>query len=307
MKKTALLVMAAGIGSRFGGGIKQLEPVGPSGEIIMDYSIHDALEAGFNKVIFVIRKDLEEDFRNIIGKRIEAITEVAYACQELDDLPDGFTVPAGRAKPWGTGQAVIAARNVISEPFCVINADDYYGKEGFRLLHDELIRSEDGEPDGKQRISMAAFVLRNTLSDNGGVTRGILNFDEHGVLTGISETKQIVKTQDGAGVETESGIRPLDGNSLVSMNMWGLQPSFVKMLEKGFRAFLESGEGDPLKKEYLLPTIIDGMIASGEADVQVLRSNDEWFGVTYREDRDAVRESIRKLIDKGIYTSPLKD
>ena len=261
MKKTALLVMAAGIGSRFGGGIKQLEPVGPSGEIIMDYSIHDALEAGFNKVIFVIRKNLEEDFRNIIGKRIEAVTEVAYACQELDDLPDGFTVPAGRAKPWGTGQAVIAAGNVISEPFCVINADDYYGKEGFRLLHDELIRCEDGGPDGKQRISMAAFVLRNTLSDNGGVTRGILNFDEHGALTGISETKQIVKTQDGAGVETESGIRPLDGNSLVSMNMWGLQPSFVKMLEKGFRAFLESGEGDPLKKEYLLPTIIDGMMA----------------------------------------------
>ena len=307
MKKTALLVMAAGIGSRFGGGIKQLEPVGPSGEIIMDYSIHDALEAGFNKVIFVIRKDLEEDFRNIIGNKIEAVTEVAYACQELDDLPDGFTVPAGRTKPWGTGQAVIAAGDVISEPFCVINADDYYGKEGFRILHDELIRCEDAGPDGKQQISMAAFVLRNTLSDNGGVTRGILNFDEHGALTGISETKQIVKTQDGAGVETESGIRPLDGNSLVSMNMWGLQPSFVKMLEKGFRDFLESGEGDPLKKEYLLPTIIDGMLASGEADVHVLRSNDEWFGVTYREDRDAVRESIRRLIDKGIYTSPLKD
>ena len=166
---------------------------------------------------------------------------------------------------------------------------------------------QDAGPDGKQQISMAAFVLRNTLSDNGGVTRGILNFDEHGALTGISETKQIVKTQDGAGVETESGIRPLDGNSLVSMNMWGLQPSFVKMLEKGFRDFLESGEGDPLKKEYLLPTIIDGMLASGEADVHVLRSNDEWFGVTYREDRDAVRESIRRLIDKGIYTSPLKD
>ena len=306
MKKTALLVMAAGIGSRFGGGIKQLEPVGPSGEIIMDYSIHDALEAGFNKVIFVIRKDLEEDFRNIIGNKIEAVTEVAYACQELDDLPDGFTVPAGRTKPWGTGQAVIAAGDVISEPFCVSNADDYDGKEGFRILHDELLRCEDAGPDGKQQISMAAFVLRNTLSDNGGVTRGILNFDEHGALTGISETKQIVKTQDGAGVETESGIRPLDGNSLVSMNMWGLQPSFVKTLKKGFRAFLESGEGDPLKKEYLLPTIIDGMIASGEADVHVLRSNDEWFGVTYREDRDAVRESIRRLIDKGIYTSPLK-
>jgi hypothetical protein len=307
MKKTALLVMAAGIGSRFGGGIKQLEPVGPSGEIIMDYSIHDALEAGFNKVIFVIRKDLDEDFRNIIGKRIEAFTEVAYAYQERDDLPAGFAVPEGRTKPWGTGQAVIAARNVISEPFCVINADDYYGKEGFRILHDELVRSEDGGPDGKQQISMAAFVLSHTLSDNGGVTRGVLNFDDHGVLTGISETKQIVRTQDGAGVETESGIKPLDGNSLVSMNMWGLQPSFVQILEKGFRTFLESGEGDPLKKEYLLPDIIDGMIASGEADVHVLRSNDEWFGVTYREDREAVRESIRKLVNEGIYTSPLKN
>ena len=203
MKKTALVIMAAGIGSRFGKGIKQLEPVGPNGEIIMDYSIHDALEAGFNKVVFIIRKDLEKDFKEVIGNRISKITEVEYAFQELDDLPAGFAKPEGRTKPWGTGQAVLACKGLVKEPFAVINADDYYGKDPFVKLHDYLVQEHD--VDEVMPISMAGFVLGNTLSDNGGVTRGVCVVDENGNLTGVNETKNIVKTAEGAGVEKEDG------------------------------------------------------------------------------------------------------
>ena len=209
MKKTALVIMAAGIGSRFGKGIKQLAPVGPNGEIIMDYSIHDALEAGFNKVVFIIRKDLEEEFRRVIGERIEKITEVAYAFQSLDDLPEGFEKPADRTKPWGTGQAVLAAKKVIKIPFIVINADDYYGKEGFKAVHEYLVNGGES--------CMAGFVLKNTLSDNGGVTRGICKMDEGNNLTEVVETKNIVKTATGAEAD---GVA-VDVNSLVSMNMCG--------------------------------------------------------------------------------------
>ena len=209
MQKTALVIMAAGIGSRFGKGIKQLASVGPCGEIIMDYSIHDALEAGFNKVVFIIRKDLEEEFRRVIGERIEKITEVEYVFQELDDLPEEFTKPADRTKPWGTGQAVLAAKKVIKTPFIVINADDYYGREGFKAVHEYLMNG------GKS--CMAGFVLSNTLSDNGGVTRGICKMDENGNLTEIVETKNIVKTADGAEAD---GVT-VDVNSLVSMNIVG--------------------------------------------------------------------------------------
>ena len=244
MKKTALVIMAAGIGSRFGKGIKQLEPVGPNGEIIMDYSIHDALEAGFNKVVFIIRKDLEKDFKEVIGNRISKITEVEYAFQELDDLPAGFAKPEGRTKPWGTGQAVLACKGLVKEPFAVINADDYYGKDPFVKLHDYLVQEHD--VDEVMPISMAGFVLGNTLSDNGGVTRGVCVVDENGNLTGVNETKNIVKTAEGAGVEKEDGtVDPIDKNSLVSMNMWGLQPEFIDLLEKGFVEFLSAQkEGD---------------------------------------------------------------
>ncbi|MCR5293725.1 MAG: NTP transferase domain-containing protein [Lachnospiraceae bacterium] len=305
MKKTALVILAAGIGSRFGGGIKQLTPVGPNGEIIMDYSIHDAVEAGFDKVVFIIRKDLDEDFRQIIGDRISRKVEVAYAYQELDDLPEGYSLPEGRGKPWGTGQAILAARDVIKEPFAVVNADDYYGKEGFRALHDALV--SDQAEDGKENIYMAGFVLRNTLSDNGGVTRGICSLDSEGLLRGIDETKNIIKTAEGAAAETENGLVKLDPDSLVSMNMWGFSPSFMERLKTGFPEFLSRiPEGD-IKAEYLLPIIVDELLKAGEARVQVLKTNDRWFGVTYKEDRKTVEEAFLKLANEGVYPSLLAE
>ena len=297
MKKTALVIMAAGIGSRFGGGIKQLAPVGSKGEIIMDYSIHDALEAGFNKVVFIIRKDLEEEFRRVIGARIEQITEVEYAFQELDDLPEGFTKPEGRTKPWGTGQAVLCAARYLTEPFAVINADDYYGKEAYRKVHDYLVREDVSE----NAICMAGFRLGNTLSDNGGVTRGICRI-ENGHLTGVDETHDIFKSPDGAEVRYPDGsTRKLDMKNLVSMNMWGLTPSFVETLQSGFITFLSNlPEGD-IKKEYLLPVLIDELIQKGRIRVDVLETADEWFGVTYQEDKETVQAAFKALTDAGVY------
>ncbi len=304
MKKTALVIMAAGIGSRFGKGIKQLEPVGPNGEIIMDYSIYDALEAGFNKVVFIIRKDLEKDFKEIIGNRIEKVCEVAYAFQEREDLPEGFSCPEGRTKPWGTGQAVLSCRNLIQEPFVVINADDYYGKEAFGKVHKYLV--EDRAENEKLQICMAGFVLGNTLSDNGSVTRGVCHVNELGRLTGVTETHNIVKTPEGAAVEEADGSqKPLNARNLVSMNMWGLTPAFLKILETGFVEFLENQKEGDLKSEYLLPTIVDHLIRENKAEVTVLKTEDTWFGVTYQEDKYIVKEAFSKLIQEGIYTSPL--
>ena len=299
MKKTALVIMAAGIGSRFGKGIKQLAAVGPSGQIIMDYSIHDAIEAGFDKVVFIIRKDLEEEFRRIIGDRIERKIEVAYAFQELTDLPEGFTLPEGRTKPWGTGQAVLAAANVLTEPFMVINADDYYGKEAYRLVHDYLV-DETGADTEARHICMAGFRLGNTLSDHGGVTRGICHITD-GCLTGVTETRNIYKTAEGAEIRSENGAVAVGTDNLVSMNMWGLTPDFVETLRKGFVEFLQNEEGDPLTKEYLLPPFIDGLIRADRIKVDVLETGDEWFGVTYQEDKAAVTEAILALTKAGLY------
>lgn len=305
MKKTALVIMAAGIGSRFGKGIKQLAPVGPAGEIIMDYSIHDALEAGFNKIVFIIRRDLEEEFRRVIGNRIEKLTEVEYVFQELDDLPEGFSKPEGRTKPWGTGQAVLCCRDVVKEPFAVINADDYYGKDPFVKLHEYLTAEHPGKT-AEGDICMAGFVLKNTLSDNGGVTRGICTLDEENRLVGVAETSNIVKYQDGAAVEqANKTLVPVDAESLVSMNMWGFQPEFIKVLEDGFVEFLEGVPAGDVKKEYLLPIKVDELIRQGKASVTVLRTDSRWFGVTYQEDREAVVESIGQLVREGVYTSPL--
>ena len=291
--KTTLLIMAAGIGSRFGGGIKQLEPVDDNGHIIMDYSIHDAIEAGFNEVIFIIRKDIEQAFKEVIGDRIEQVCKerdvaVAYAYQDIHDIPG--KLPEGRTKPWGTGQAVLAAKDLIHHPFIVINADDYYGKEGFKLVHDYLV---DG---GKS--CMAGFVLKNTLSDNGGVTRGICKMDENQNLTEIVETKNIVKIDDGAEAD---GIK-LDVDSLVSMNMWGLTPDFLDVLEKGFKTFFEKEVPDnPLKAEYLIPVFIGELLTKGEMSVKVLRTDDTWYGMTYHEDVAAVRQSFKEMLEKGVY------
>lgn len=302
MQKTALVIMAAGIGSRFGKGIKQLAPVGPQGEIIMDYSIHDALEAGFNKVVFIIRKDLEEEFRRVIGERIEKVTEVEYVFQELDDLPEGFTKPADRTKPWGTGQAVLAAKKVLDEPFIVINADDYYGKEAYVKVHDYLVQEQP--KDGKIHICMAGFRLGNTLSDNGSVTRGICNI-ENGQLTGVTETHDIFKTADGAESRTDGNAVKLNVKDLVSMNMWGLTPDFMEILEKGFVEFLGGLAPDEIKKEYLLPELVDRLIKNGSAKVDVLETKDTWFGVTYQEDKETVMNAFKDLTEAGVYPQGL--
>jgi len=298
--KTSLVVMAAGIGSRFGGGIKQLEPVGPNGEIIMDYSIHDALEAGFDRVVFIIRHDLEADFRAIIGNRIEKVCPVAYAFQEKDNLPSGFTCPPERKKPWGTGQAVLSCKGIVNEPFVVINADDYYGKEGFRIAHKFLV-----ENAGKKgAFCMPGFMLKNTLSENGAVTRGICHVED-GYLKGVVETGGLVPDGDGVAVEKDGVRTPIDSNSIASMNMWALTPEFLDVLESGFADFLKNLPEGELKAEYMLPTIIDGMIKSGDATVRVLPTPDRWFGVTYREDKPSVVASFKELYDKGVYANDL--
>lgn len=298
-----LIIMAAGIGARYGGGIKQLEPVGPCGEIIMDYSIHDAIEAGFRKIIFIIRRDIEADFREVIGSRIEAVcaklgVEVQYAFQALNALPEGVTLPEGRKKPWGTGQAVLACKGLIREPFAVINADDYYGKDAFVRIHEFL---EGYTPQRPYDFCMAGFVLKNTLSDNGGVTRGICRLDENDYLTDIVETKNIVKTETGAAVNG----RTVDMESPVSMNMWGLTPEFVDLLEEGFAEFF-AGIGDgALEAEFLLPTYIGHLLEQGRASVKVLKTTDRWFGVTYREDKAAVVEAFQALYRQGRYETNL--
>lgn len=291
---TTLIIMAAGIGSRFGEGIKQLAQMGPNGEIIMDYSIHDAKGAGFNKVVFIIRKDIFKEFEEIIGNRIKEQIDVEYVFQEVDDLPEGFEVPEGRTKPWGTGQAVLCCKDVVKEPFVIINADDYYGKEGFREIHDYLVK-------GGQSC-MAGFVLKNTLSDNGGVTRGICKMDEYNNLTEIVETSNIVKNAEGAEAD---GVK-LDTESLVSMNMWGLAPEFLKTLESGFQYFFEKVVPENLiKEEFLIPTFIGELLAEGRISVKVLRTNDTWYGMTYKEDVAAVKDSFREMLEKGIYREEL--
>lgn len=299
MQDTTLVVMAAGIGSRFGGGIKQLTPVGPNGEIIIDYSIHDALEAGFNKVVFIIRKDIEEEFRKVIGDRMEKKCKVEYAFQEKENLPEGFEVPEGRTKPWGTGQAVLACKGIVNEPFVVINADDYYGKEAFVKIHDYLVE----HANDKYNYCMAGFILENTLSENGGVTRGVCKVDENGHLVDVDETSDIIKTPEGAAIAGSD--RKIDAKSNVSMNMWGLTPEFIDILESGFVEFLENLGDNPLKKEYLLPIIIDKLIKDKKASVTVLETQDKWFGVTYAEDKESVIASFKKLVEDGVYCSPL--
>ena len=299
---TALLIMAAGIGSRYGGGIKQLESVDSAGHIIIDYSIHDAIEAGFNKIVFIIRRDIEADFREVIGSRVEPVcaahgVEVAYAFQALEAIPTGFAVPEGRTKPWGTGQAVLAAKELISCPFAVINADDYYGKTAFHILHDWL-----NQPHAPTEYSLAGFILKNTLSENGGVTRGICTVNADGYLTDVRETKNIMKTPEGASVEGT----PIDAESHVSMNMWGLMPEFISLLEEGFEAFFtEAVPANPLKAEYLLPIYIGQLLREDRITVKVLETRDAWFGVTFKEDKPAVVASFKTLLSSGVYSEDL--
>lgn len=304
MGKATLVIMAAGIGSRFGGGIKQLEAVGPNGEIIMDYSIFDAMEAGFDKVVFVIRKDLEKDFKEIIGDRISKVVEVEYAFQEVGNVPQQYVdLFSSRTKPWGTGQAILSCKDIVNEPFLVINADDYYGKEAYQEAYKALV-SDDTNTE-KLEISMVGFVLGNTLSENGGVTRGICKVNNQNMLTEIIETKNIIQTTQGAAIKNENDIVEIDVMAPVSMNMWGLTPRFIEILDKGFTEFLsELKEGD-VSSEYLLPTIIGDLLEQSMLQVKVLKSNDRWFGVTYKEDKESVVESIRELIENGTYVKKL--
>lgn len=299
MKNITLVIMAAGIGSRFGTGIKQLTPVGPNGEIIIDYSINDAIEAGFNKIVFIIRKDIEEEFKNVIGNKISKICKVEYVFQEKENLPEGYSVPEGRTKPWGTGQAVLSCKGIVNEPFVVINADDYYGKEAFIKMYDFLSKHYND----KFNYCMAGFILKNTLSENGGVTRGVCQIDSSNMLIDIKETSNIIKKDAGAIIETTN--ERIDDESYVSMNMWGLTPEFIDILEKEFIEFLNNISDNPLKSEYLLPIIIDKLIKNNEANVKLLETKDKWFGVTYAEDKDFVIKSFKELINKGIYKTPL--
>lgn len=297
--KTTLLIMAAGIGSRFGEGIKQLEPVDSNNHIIMDYSIHDAIEAGFNEVVFIIRKDIEKEFKKAIGNRITDIcakynVTVDYAFQDINDIPG--TLPEGRTKPWGTGQAVLAAKNIIDSPFVVINADDYYGKEAFKAVHEFLVNG------GKS--CMAGFVLKNTLSDNGSVTRGICKMDSDNNLTEIIETKNIIKTGDRAVADDQV----LDIDSLVSMNMWGLTPDFLDILEEGFKEFFNKEVSqNPLKSEYLIPVFIGQLLEQGKMNVKVLRTDDTWYGMTYKEDVITVKERFSDMLESNLYSEELFD
>ena len=295
-----LVVMAAGMGSRFGG-IKQLEPVGPSGEIIMDYSAYAAKKAGFNKIIFIIRKDLEEDFVKIIGNRVAQQIKVEYVFQELDDLPEGFVVPEGRVKPWGTGHAILSIKDAIHEPFAVVNADDYYGEEGFRKIYDFLTNQKDASD--RYNITMVGFQLGNTLSENGSVTRGVCEVNADHKLVDIVETSGIHRENNGIVSDIEG--QKLTDETPVSMNMWGFMPDFLNELEDRFEDFLSQIDGNELKAEFLLPMIVGDLIKENKAEVTVLSSKDKWFGVTYKEDKEYVVKSIAELVKQGVYPEKL--
>ena len=292
MTDISLLVMAAGMGSRYGG-LKQLDAVGPSGETIIDYSVYDAIQAGFNKVVFIIRKDFEDEFKSQITDKYTGKIQVEFAFQDLHDLPDGFTCPEGRNKPWGTGHAILAASDLIHGPFVAINGDDFYGRESFKIVADYYLSGADD-------FSMVAFQLDKTLSTFGGVTRGLCTVKE-GKLDTVIETGELQRTEQG--VTSDRNIK-LDGSEPVSMNVWGFTPVLFKYLKDLFVEFLHD-EGNELKSEYLIPSIVNDLIKSGREDVHVLRSASSWFGVTYKDDRPFVMGEIQKLVDRGTYPKQL--
>lgn len=301
---TTLIIMAAGIGSRFGNGIKQLTKLGPSGEIIMDYSIHDAVQAGFNKVVFIIRKEIEKEFQKTIGDRIKGLVDIEYVFQELEDVPDGYIVPDKRKKTWGTGQAVLCCKDIVREPFAVINADDFYGSEAFEKLHEFLVGNHDGAY--QYEMCMAGFRLKNTLSVNGGVTRGICILDDNGLLKGVVETPNVRMGCNGDILH--DGIRDMQitADQYVSMNMWGGYPAFFGCLEQEFRGFLDDlTDSTQDSGEFLLPAVIDKLVKSGEARVRILKTNGRWFGVTYEEDAQSVRQALKHLTVEGVYENAL--
>lgn len=304
MKKPVLVIMAAGMGSRYGG-LKQIDPVDEYGHMIIDFSLYDAKQAGFEKVVFIIKKENEEIFKEVIGSRIAEYMEVAYVFQDLQNIPEKFTVPEGRVKPWGTGHAVLSCIDIVDGPFAVINADDYYGRKAFQVIYDYLASHED---DDKYRYTMVGYRLENTVTDNGHVARGICTTNEAGELIAIHERTRIEKHADGIAYTEDGGATwtTVPGNTLVSMNMWGFTASILKELQNHFPAFLEKGiKENPLKCEYFLPEVVSGLLADGKATVAVLSSADKWYGVTYKEDKPVVVAAIRSMKDNGIYPEKL--
>ncbi len=302
-KEPILLIMAAGMGSRYGG-LKQMDPVGPGGETILDYSVYDARRAGFKRVVFLIKHAIEEDFRRLVGDRISRHMEVSYAFQELDRLPAGYRVPEGRVKPYGTGHAVLCCSELIDAPFAAINADDYYGPHAFQAAYEELKKAPEG---GKERFFMVAYRLKNTLTENGYVARGVCEANPDGTLKDIHERTHIISTCDGP-LYTEDGetYRKLSPDSPVSMNMWGFTPALIRELEARFPAFLDTTlRENPLKGEFFLPFVVNELLEEGRATVRLLSSEDRWWGVTYQEDRPQVKAALRRLSEEGLYPSPL--
>ena len=304
MKEPVLVIMAAGMGSRYGG-LKQIDPVDAAGNKILDFSIYDALRAGFKKAVFIIKKENEALFRECIGDAVSRHMEVEYVFQDLNDVPEGFVIPEGRVKPWGTAHAIYCCKDVIDGPFAVINADDYYGQSAFQTLYDFLTTHED---DTKYRYAMVGYELGNTLTDNGSVARGCCITDQNGYLVNIAERTQIEKKNGGAAYTEDGGATyvPIPLETLVSMNMWGFMPSIIKELGAALDDFFANGvESNPMKAECFLPIEVDKLLQKGKATVEVLSSKDKWFGVTYKEDKPFVVESIQNLKDQGVYPEKL--
>ncbi len=296
-----LLILAAGMGSRYGG-LKQIDQVGPSGEIIIDYAVYDAIRAGFNKVVFVIRRDIEEAFKQAIGSRYTGHINVAYAFQELNNLPSEFSIPEQREKPWGTGHAILAAKEVINEPFAVINGDDFYGRESFSLMGNYLRHAADKE---QADYSMCGFMLRNTLSDHGTVSRGVCQVGADGNLEGVTEHTKLRRQNTTVESEQADGsVIHFTGDEIVSMNFWGFTPSIFEHLEQRFVAFLEA-HGNELKSEFFIPSVVDALIKNNTASVKVMTSQDSWLGITYREDKSVVMDGIKRLVQAGVYPDSL--
>ena len=300
--KPVLLVMAAGLGSRYGG-LKQLDKIGPNGEIILELSSYDAIKAGFEKIIFILRTEIVEDFKELIGNKLSQFAEIEYVIQDMNNIPEGFNIPTGRVKPWGTGHAILCAKDIVKSPFLVINADDYYGQESFKLMYDYLSTNTE-----ENHHAMVGYKLKNTLSENGHVARGICTVED-GELKEIVERTKIIKRGESAFyTEDEKEWIELDYNSIVSMNMWGFMNSIFEITEEGFKNFLQNNlNNNPLKAEYFIPLVVSDLINSGKGKVKVINSKDKWYGVTYQEDKALVKEAIERMIDEGKYKKNLWD